>query len=71
MSQEAKVLELQLQDSTSNEYSGLISFRIDWLDLLYSKGLSRVYSYTTVQKHQSSVLSLLYGPTLTPIHTYL
>ena len=28
----------------SNEYSGLISFRIDWLDLLLSKGLSKVFS---------------------------
>ena len=38
--------------SPSNEYSGLISFRIDWMDLLQSKGLSRVFSNTTVQKHQ-------------------
>ena len=32
--QVAKVLELQLQHSPSSEYSGLISFRMDWLDLL-------------------------------------
>jgi len=32
--QVAKVLELQLQHSPANEYSGLISFRINWLDLL-------------------------------------
>ena len=38
--------------SPSNEYSGLISFRIDWFDLLAAKGLSRVFSNTTVQKHQ-------------------
>ena len=38
--------------SPSNEYSGLISFRKDWLDLLQSKGLSRVFSNTTAQKHQ-------------------
>ena len=38
--------------SPSNEYSGLISFRMDWFDLLQSKGLSRVFSNTTVQKHQ-------------------
>ena len=41
----------------SNEYSGLISFRMDWLhllarDLQESKGLSRVFSNTTVQKHR-------------------
>ena len=35
--------------SPSNEYSGLISFRMDWLDLL---GLSSVFSNITVQKHQ-------------------
>ena len=38
--------------SPSKENSGLISFRMDWLDLLESKGLSRVFSNTTVQKHQ-------------------
>ena len=38
--------------SPSNEHPGLISFRMDWLDLLPSKGLSRVLSNTTVQKHQ-------------------
>ena len=46
--------------SPSNEYSGLISLRIDWFDLLAVckkravKGLSRVFSNTTVQKHQFS-----------------
>ena len=39
--------------SPSNEYSGLISFRIDWFDLLAIQGLSRVFSNTTVQKRQS------------------
>ena len=38
--------------SPSNEHSGLISFMMDWLDLLESKGFSRVFSNTTVQKHQ-------------------
>ena len=36
----------------SNEHPGLISFRMDWLDLLQSRGLSRVFSNITVQKHQ-------------------
>ena len=36
--QVAKVLELQLHISPSNEYSGLISFRMDWLDLLAVQG---------------------------------
>ena len=38
--------------SPSNEYSGLIPFRIDWLDILAVQRLSRVFSNTTVQKHQ-------------------
>ena len=38
--------------SPSNEYSGLISFGIDWLALLAIQGLSRVFSNTTVQKQQ-------------------
>ena len=36
----------------SKEIPGLISFRMDWLDLLAVQGLSRVLSNTTVQKHQ-------------------
>ena len=38
--------------SPSNECSGLISFRMDWLDLLAVQGTSRVFSNTTVQKYQ-------------------
>ena len=38
--------------SPSNEHSGLISFRITGLISLQSKGLSRVFSNKTVQKHQ-------------------
>ena len=38
----------------SNEYSVLISFRIDWFDPLSVQGLSRVFSNTTVWKHQFS-----------------
>ena len=38
--------------SSSNEYSGLIPFRMDWLYVLQSKRLSRVFSNTTAQKHQ-------------------
>ena len=40
-----------------------------WMSLK-SKGLSRVFSNTTVQKHQSSVLSFLHSPTLTSIHDH-
>ena len=37
---------------TFNEYSGLISFRIDWFDLLAVQGTLKSLSNTTVQKHQ-------------------
>ena len=51
--------------SPSNEYSGLISFRIDCWISLQSKRLSRVFSNTTVQKLNSSMLSLLSHPYMT------
>ena len=46
--------------SPSNEHPGLISFRMDRLDLLSVQGLLRVFSNTIVQKHQffSTHLSL-------------
>ena len=42
---------------------------IGWISL-QSKGLSRVFSNTTVKSINSSVLSFLYSPTLTSIHDY-
>ena len=44
----------------SKAIPGLICFRTDWLDLLVVRGLTRVFSNTTVQKHQffSAQLSL-------------
>ena len=56
--------------SASSEYSGLISFRMDWLDLLVVQGLSRVFSNTKVQKHQFFGAQLSYSSTLTSIHDY-
>ena len=46
--------------SPSSEYSGLISFSMNWWDSLLSKGLSRISSNTTIQKHRifSAQLSL-------------
>ena len=46
--QVAKYWSFSFNISASNEQPGLISFRVDWLDLLQSKGLSRVFSNTTV-----------------------
>ena len=57
--------------SPSNEYSGLISFRIDWLDLLAVqetlKGSSPTPQFKSIN---SSALSFLYSPSLTSIHDY-
>ena len=44
--------------------------RLTGLIFLQSKGLSRVFSSTTVHRHYSLALSLLYSPTLTSIHDY-
>ena len=53
--------------SPPTEYSGLISFRIECLVSLLSKGLSRVFSTTTVQKFQffSTQLSLWSATSIT------
>ena len=46
--------------SPTNEHPGLISFRMDWADLLAVQGTLKIFSNTTVQKHQffSAQLSL-------------
>ena len=53
----------------SREHPGLISFRIDWLDLLAVQGILKSHL-----QHQSSkaswVLSFLHSPTLTSIHDH-
>ena len=53
----------------SKEHPGLISFRMGGLDLLAVQGLSRVFSNTTLQKHQFFGLSFLHSPA--HIHTWL
>ena len=57
--------------SLSNDYSGLIFFRMDWLDLLAVQGtLKSLLQHHSLKSINSSVLSFLYGPTLTSIHDY-
>ena len=58
----ASVLSMNIQDWFPLELIGLIS--------LQSKGLSRVFSNTTVQKHQFFGAQLFYDPTLISIHDY-
>ena len=51
--------------SPSNEYSELISFRIDWVDLLAVQGTQESYPTPQFKSISSSTLSFLYSPTLT------
>ena len=51
----------------SNEYSGLISCRIDWFDLPAVQGTSLTPQFKSIN---SSVLSFFYCPTLPSIHDY-
>ena len=54
--------------SPSNEYSKLISFRIDWFDLLVVQGTLKNLLQHHNSKTNSLVLCLSYGPTLTSVH---
>ena len=55
--------------SPCNEYSGLISFRMDWLDILAVQGtLKSLLPTPQFKSINSSEVSFLYGPTLTSIH---
>ena len=57
--------------SPSNEYSGLIYFRIGWFDLLAVQGtLKSLLQHYNSKSISSSMLSLLYGSTLTSTHYY-
>ena len=60
VSASASLFPMNIQDWFSLEWTGWIS--------LQSKGLSRVFFNTTVQKHQ--FLSFLYSPTLTSLHDH-
>ena len=56
--------------SPANEYSGLISFRMDWLDFLAVQGTQESSPTPQFKGINSSVLSFLYSPILTSIHDY-
>ena len=56
--------------SPSNEYSGLISFRIDWFDLLAVQGTVESSPTPQFKSINSLVLSFLYSPSLTFIQEY-
>ena len=56
--------------SPSNEYSRLISFRMDWLDHLTIQGTLKSSPTPQFKSINSLALSFLYSPTLTSIHDY-
>ena len=62
ISASASVLPMNTQDWSPSEWTGWIS--------LQSKGLSRVFSNTTVKSIDSLVFSFLHSPTLTSIHDH-
>ena len=56
--------------SPSKEHSELISFRMDWLDLLWVQGTLKSLLQHQVKRISSSALRFLYISTLTSIHDY-
>jgi len=56
--------------SPSSEYSGLISFRIDWFNLLTVQGSLKSLSAPQFEGINSLMFSFLYGPVLTSLHHY-
>ena len=56
--------------SPSNEYSGLISFRMDWLDLRAVQGILKSSPTPQFKSTNSSALIFLYSPILISIHDY-
>ena len=56
--------------SPSNEHPGLISFRMDWLDLLAVQGTLESSPTPQFKSINFSALSFLLSPTLTSIHDH-
>ena len=54
----------------SNEHPGLISFRMDWLDLLEVQGTLKSSPTPQFKRINSLALSFLYSPTFTSVHDY-
>ena len=69
-SRRPKYLGFSVSINPSNEYSGLISFRIDWFDLLAVQGTLKSSPTPQFKSINSSALSFPHSPTLTFIHDY-
>ena len=65
-----KYCSFSFSTNPSKEYPGLISFRIDWFDLLAVQGTDKSLFQHHIQNHQFSSAQLLYSPTLTSIRDY-
>ena len=66
-----KYWSFSLSISSSNEHPGLISFRMDWLDLLAVQGtLKSLLQHHSSKSINSLAFSFLHSPTLTSIHDY-
>ena len=65
-----KYWSLSFSISPSNEYSGLISFRTDWMDFLTVQGTLKSFLQHHSLKHQFFSTQLFYNPNLTSIHDY-
>ena len=66
----AKYWSYSFSISPSDEYSGLISFRMDWMDLFAVQGIQEFSPTPQFKSTNSLALSFLYNPTLTSIHDY-
>ena len=62
-----KYQSLSVSITPSNEYSGLISSRTDWFNLLAVQGTLKRLLQHHAESNNSSVLSLLYGPVVTSV----
>ena len=66
-----KYWSISFNISPSSEHPGLISFRMDWLDLLAVQGtLKSLLQHHSFKTIHSSALSFLYSPTLTMFQVY-
>ena len=65
-----KYSSLSLSISPSKEHPGLVSFRMDWLDLLAVQGTLKSPPAPQFKSINSLVLSFLHSPTLTSIHDH-
>ena len=66
-----KYYDFSFRINPYKEYTGLISFRTDWLDLLAVQGtLKSVFQHHSSKASILHQLSFLYSPTLTSIHDY-